>query len=240
MSTLSRKGKAALVGLAMIVLYGVTSLLQSSELPSSFGYLALLVAVMVFGGMASLLWFLFKAVSTLGKTWLTLPKRTRKAGTLVLTFIGAATFLYPFLVVVVVLIWFLWNPLGTIADVRMHTLHAAIKNTCILDEKKENCPYTLEDIRRIEPKVYDELQACCQMQYTYTPENNQYVFVVRYSPVQAAMFSQRFVTETEWGTDYRETKVAVWGKDRITDSLLPGTWEFPEWKYRFTQPNLLH
>ena len=110
-----------------------------------------------------------------------------------------------------------------------NVLHAAIKNTCIIDPKKEHCPQKLEDLRIVEERYYDEAKANAQMNYTYDPATNQYTFVVRYSEYNAIIFDQRLIPI--YGLDLKEVKVTTIGQDRIQDSPnYAGPWTFPEWE----------
>lgn len=229
---LTTQTKVALVGIFMGSVYGVIKLVPGLFALFDQAGLLLIPWLCVLVGVSSLLWYGVRFLALIGKNWIQyspVVKTTLRA--LGFVFVG-----YPFFAVIVVLTWIFLDPLGSIADYRLHTLHAAIKNTCILDPLKENCPQKLEDIRVIVPEVYDEIQNCCQMKYEYDPTSNEYVFVVRYSPTQAAMFSNRFLTETDWGVDYKEMTVTVWGRDELQEPLLPGDWAFPEWKYRLLAP----
>jgi hypothetical protein len=110
-----------------------------------------------------------------------------------------------------------------------NVLHAAIKNTCIIDPKKEHCPQKLEDLRIVEERYFDEATANAQMNYAYDPATNQYTFVVRYSEYNAIIFDQRLIPI--YGLDLKEVKVTTIGQDRIQDPPnYAGPWTFPEWE----------
>jgi len=113
---------------------------------------------------------------------------------------------------------------------RFFIVNAAIKNTCFIDPKKENCPHTLKEISYIEPKPYQESMKSGQDRYIYYPETNLYTLVVRYSPVRAVVLDWRLVETTQ--LDFREYDVEVLGKDRLEETPpFAGPWEFEEWKY---------
>lgn len=226
-----------LVGISYLVSVGYFVLAMNPDtsyyenfVPGAVWFVILLLN---FAGVASVFWYLFQGAAWLGRRWTKTSPLLRRS----ITALGVVLFCYPFFIVAIFVIWLLWDPLSGIATAEHHTLHAAIKNTCLLDSEKVNCPQRLEDIRIIEPEVYDSVSQHSQLKYEYNPENNTYIFVVRYSPIQAAMFSNHFEQETDWQADYKELEVEIWGKDRIKDSLLPGDWTFPEWKYRYTPPD---
>lgn len=113
-------------------------------------------------------------------------------------------------------------------------VHAAIKNTCLIDPAKENCPQTLEEISFIEPQQYQQMRtAAQQVIYQYDPASNQYTLIVRYSPVRVAVFDQRLIAE--FGVDAHDYQVSVLGQDRVVDApeflRESGLDVFPEWEY---------
>lgn len=113
---------------------------------------------------------------------------------------------------------------------RFHVINAAIKNTCFMDPKQENCPQTKEEIAYIEPQQYQDMIDCCQVNYQYHPEINKYSLVVRYHPVRAVVFDWRLVDEI--GIDFKEYKINLYGQDALIDPPpWDGPWEFDDWEY---------
>ena len=110
-----------------------------------------------------------------------------------------------------------------------NTLHAAIKNTCLIDPKKEHCPLVLEDLAIIEPAQYATAVKSTQMFYRYYPDTNQYTFMVRYDKRNAIIFDQRLIPDQ--GVDLREVEIETFGRDRVIDPpKFAGPWDnLPEW-----------
>lgn len=178
-------------------------------------------------GIAVLLWLLFQGVAAMGNRWVENSPRLKK----LVTGTGIALFLYPLLVVLVFLTWLFFQPFDQVAGREEHTLHAAIKNTCLHDPQQVNCPQHLEEIGKVEPKTFAYVQERSQMKYEYDPATNEYVFIIRRNPKQAAVFSQRLISEGNWGIDYKEYEVDLWGKDHIIDPPFASDWTLPEWEY---------
>ncbi|MCD8484549.1 hypothetical protein LRY65_05695 [Candidatus Woesebacteria bacterium] len=135
---------------------------------------------------------------------------------------------YPILALIGVIAWFRYetNPGGS----QFHVLHAAIKNTCLIDAARENCPQTLEELSYIEPAAFARAQEFTQMQYQYDAETNQYSLVIRYNPQRAVVFDQRL--HAVYGLDFHEYSVALLGTDRLKEApAWSGPWMFPDWDY---------
>lgn len=240
LAQLKPTAKLALFGIFVVFMYLLSSLLaflSSFEGGSFFIDLdigLIFIMLLVFAGVASTLWYAMKGITWLGRKWIHSSSGVKRTVSLV----GAMLFLYPFFVILTFLIWLFWNPLDGIAQYDHHTLNAAVKNTCLLDPTQENCPQKLEDIRIIVPEVYDRVLAQAQVKYEYNSEENTYILVIRYNPVRAAVFSNRFENSSDWKADYKEHEIEIWGQDRLKDPLLPGDWTFPEWRYRIPAPYL--
>lgn len=113
---------------------------------------------------------------------------------------------------------------------RYFQLHAAIKNTCLLDPQRNHCPTQLVELSYIEPQEFKHLASRTDFTYTYDAATNQYTFIARPSAKRAVVFDQRLI-ETE-GVDFKEYTVSTWGQDRL-DNPPPfsGPWELPEWDH---------
>lgn len=99
-----------------------------------------------------------------------------------------------------------------------HHLHAMVKNTCLIDPQRLNCPQKLEDFAVIEPEFYQKIQDTHQVFYTYNSEKNEYVLVVRYSPRDAILFSQLLKSPQQNGNqanDFQLLEIDTVGKDRV-------------------------
>jgi hypothetical protein len=106
-------------------------------------------------------------------------------------------------------------------------LHAAIKNTCVFDPRRENCPQNLEGIGIVEPGNFATVKATSQMRYTYDPMTNQYSFVVRYGKRNGIIFDQRLFPDL----DVKQVRFEPFGADHIIDPpAYPGPWDnWPDW-----------
>lgn len=136
----------------------------------------------------------------------------------------------PIIVVVTFMFEVFFSPMGNPQATRFAVLHAAIKNTCLIHPERLHCPTTLEEIGYIEPKYYQSMIKTAQASYQYYPEENNYTFIVRYSPTQAVIFDQRLVDL--YGVDFKEYRVSVLGTDRIANPPeFLGEVEFEEWEY---------
>ncbi len=135
---------------------------------------------------------------------------------------------YPFLAFLGIFAWLRYetNPAGS----QFHVLHAAVKNTCLIDPERENCPHTLEELSYIEPEAFARAEAFTQMQYQYDLESNQYSLVIRYTPERAVVFDQRL--HDEYGLDFHEYSVQLLGQDRLKNAPdWNGLWTFSDWEY---------
>lgn len=129
---------------------------------------------------------------------------------------------------------------GVLSDVwanpqasRFFVLHAAIKNTCLYDPQKVNCPQKVSDLGIIEPREYQLADAQTEMYYEYNPANYNYTFMVRYSPRGLVIFDQRLVESVGVDfKDYRVEKVPTSDYDRVIDPPpFDGPWDqVPKWK----------
>lgn len=130
--------------------------------------------------------------------------------------------------------------IGVLADVwdnpqasRFFVLHAAIKNTCLYDPQRVNCPQKVSDLGIIEPREYGIADAQTEMHYEYNPANNNYTFMVRYSPSGLVIFDQRLVESVGVDfKDYRVQKEPTSDYDRVIDPPpFAGPWDqVPKWK----------
>ena len=116
-------------------------------------------------------------------------------------------------------------------------LNAAVKNTCLLDPEKKNCPRTLEEISYIEPEEYKKkiVERNVQAKYVHDQESGLYTWMVRTTPDRVVIFDWRLVNET--GLDFKEAKVGIWSNKveeveemrawRVEEEF----WQFPEWDW---------
>jgi hypothetical protein len=107
-----------------------------------------------------------------------------------------------------------WNQGG--AD--GHHVHAIVKNTCLLDAQRVNCPQVLEDIGKVEPEFFQRAMDRNQVFYSYNAAQNQYVLLFRYSPREALLFSQLLKSPTQNGTlgdDFQVVEIETLGKDKV-------------------------
>jgi len=101
-----------------------------------------------------------------------------------------------------------------------HHMHAVVKNTCLLDAQKVNCPQRLEDFAKVEPSFMQRILDRNQVFYSYNSQKNEYVLVVRYSPRKALLFSQLLKSPQQNGNqanDFQLLDVDTIGKDRIKE-----------------------
>lgn len=115
---------------------------------------------------------------------------------------------------------------------RFFVLNAAIKNTCIYDPEKVNCPRTTNDLGIIEPKEYAIANAQAELYYEYNPTTNNYTFMVRYSPKGMVVFDPRLVETV--GVDFKDYRVKkVEGSDYdeiVNPPPFEGPWtSVPKW-----------
>lgn len=113
---------------------------------------------------------------------------------------------------------------------RFFIINAAIKNTCFMDPDRRNCPQVLEEIGYIEPQEYQNMMECCQVNYQYHPDLEQYSLVIRYNPTKAVVFDWRLTDEL--GVDFKEYQVSLFGQDQLVDPpAWEGPWQFADWPY---------
>ena len=111
-------------------------------------------------------------------------------------------------VVWLVVSWFL-TPYQGRSESTFAVLHAAIKNTCLSDSERENCPQNLEEISYIEPEEFaDKLGLIADSKYAYDPESGQYTWLIKTGPYAAVLFDQRLKDWNgdgmgEYGWDFR-------------------------------------
>lgn len=203
----------------------------SSVMNSSFGYVENiwpLVGSIGIVGIAYLFILILKKTISWGLEIGKLSKKIPKKVVLIVKILLPIVYLYPFFVGIMFLVWFGYpdNPQAS----RFNIINAAIKNTCFIDPNKENCPQDLEEISYIEPKQYQMMVECCQVNYQYDSVNNLYSLVIRYSPTRAVLFDWRLVDQS--GIDFKEYQVNLLGKDSLIDAPdWDGPWEFEDWDY---------
>lgn len=182
------------------------------------------------GGLGAIFYYLFKAIIYLLLQRITVIQSSRPIQRALLGGLMLVG-MYPFLLIVFVLLELFVNPLGTPAASQFFVINAAIKNTCFIDPEKNNCPQTLAEIGYIEPRAYQEMIAHNQVNYVYDPQKNLYTLVVRYHPTRAVVFDWRLVDT--FGVDLHEYEVSVIGQDRLIDPpAYDGPWTFADWDYR--------
>lgn len=231
---ISRKTLVFFIGIQWLVVIAGSYFLRTLEENNTLGFTQdwriILSISFLFFGMAGIVRYLLSGVVWFGvwlwnrfhihitSTWL------QRIGRVFLIFLS----IYPFLVALGIFLFF-WLETNLRAA-EFFPLHAAIKNTCLSDPKRENCPQELRELSHIEPKHFAQAQECCQLQYVYDASTQQYSFVVRYDAQRAVVFDQRFLEKE--GIDFKEFSVDLLGKDRLHDAPeWPGPWEFPDWEY---------
>jgi hypothetical protein len=145
----------------------------------------------------------------------------------------------PLLLLMGVISLFLFNVMGrhTLFASRYFKLHAAIKNTCLLDPQRHNCPTELVGISYIEPDEFRSLAADTDFVYRYDPATNQYTFIARPFTDKAVVFDQRLIPLI--GVDFEEYDVVTdsSGQDRLLNPPpFSGPWELSKFKQRQTPP----
>lgn len=174
-----------------------------------------------FYGVKLVLNFIFTHIKTLQEK----PRLTHQLLT-----ISMILAIFPFLLLAVILIELFASPYKNPQASRFAVVHAAIKNTCLLDPRRDHCPQTLEEISYIEPQAYQGMLRGTQVNYVYYPDTNQYSLVIRYSPVNAVVFDQRLTRESS--IDFKEYQVDLLGQDRLHNPpAWAGPWELEEWQY---------
>lgn len=103
----------------------------------------------------------------------------------------------------------------------MHTVNAAIKNTCILDPNRLHCPKTLEDIVLIEPETLSPLLVQGTFTYYYYPQSNEYTLIIRkggLTQYKAAIFDP--ILSSEGSPDFTDVTLTKCGDEfKIQDPL---------------------
>lgn len=106
-------------------------------------------------------------------------------------------------------------------------LNAAIKNTCILDPQKNDCPQSIADIISIEPETFIPLTKNASLTiYDFHPREGRYTLVVREGEY-AIIFDPRLIKATDYRIDSVAYGVASCGnKHTIIDPpKIPGPWD---------------
>jgi hypothetical protein len=114
-----------------------------------------------------------------------------------------------------------------------HVLNAAIKNTCILDPEKKNCPTTEEELIKIEPERFKEMTKHSKITYRYYPDTNQYTLIVRGNYLladhtQVAMYDPRLLSVKNYGNglDFYDARIGFCGTKYflLNPPPFPGPW----------------
>lgn len=122
-------------------------------------------------------------------------------------------------------------------NLRLNQMNAAIKNTCLVDPLKQNCPQNLEQVLILYPEDFEKIQKEFALTYTYYPETNNYTligrakdpytFSIKYAG-NVAVFDQRLVgSEISKGFDFIDTRAySCGGEFRLKNPLpFPGPWD---------------
>lgn len=115
-------------------------------------------------------------------------------------------------------------------------MNAAIKNTCIVDPLKRNCPQNLDQVISLYPQDFKKLQTDYVFTYKYYPEQNNYTLIARpksqYLNIPygfyIAIFDQRMLgSDYSLGRDFINTSGYVCDGKYHLESPPPfsGPWE---------------
>lgn len=116
-----------------------------------------------------------------------------------------------------------------------HQMNAAIKNTCLIDPLRNNCPRDLNEVIKLYPDEFKALQKNFALTYEYYPEQNNYTLIAR--PVnrmhfladyrnRVAIFDQRLKNTSPYGYDFIDTESYSCGKYRLRNNpSFPGPWD---------------
>lgn len=122
-------------------------------------------------------------------------------------------------------------------DRSISQMNAAIKNTCLLDPKKVNCPQNLEQVINLYPSEFKAIQENYALNYEYYSDTNNYTLVARPKdfttfpfPLHGyiAIFDQRLVgSELSKGRDFINTPGYYCdGKSHLkSQPPFPGPWD---------------
>lgn len=174
--------------------------------------------ILITAGVSAVPFFLFQILWILRPNW----KRNSIQN-------GVKIFTVLFLIFNIIFLLALWFQGKDPRASEFFPLNAAIKNTCFLDPKRNHCPHTLEEISYIEPEKFAQDSAIAQLYYQYDQQTNSYIFMVRYSQDQVAIFSNKLIPILS--VDFGEYSVITLGQDRVFDPPpFPGPWnQLREW-----------
>lgn len=121
-------------------------------------------------------------------------------------------------------------------DRKISQMNAAIKNTCLVDPLKRNCPQNLDQVINLYPQDFQKLQTDYVFTYAYYPEQNNYTLIARPKSqymnlpfgFYIAVFDQRMVgSDYSRGFDFINTRGYVCDGKYHLESPPPiaGPWE---------------
>ena len=117
----------------------------------------------------------------------------------------------------------------------IHQMNAAIKNTCLIDPLRNNCPKNLDEVMKLYPQEFTKLTERYVFTYQYYPEKNQYTLIarpknLRLSWNKVALFDPRLQKiDTPYdtsGVDFADTPIYQCGTkyNLVLPPLFPGPW----------------
>lgn len=171
-------------------------------------------------------------------TWMLLRSKKKSDGFVLLS--GIALLILVAIPLWVALIIFISTSgafLNPTADRGVSQMNAAIKNTCLVDPKRNNCPQNLDQVLNLYPEDFKKIQDKYTLNYIYYPEDNNYTLVARPKDkgiwdfprtLYVAVFDQRLVgSEYSKGHDFKNVEAySCNGKYHLKNPPpFPGPWD---------------
>lgn len=111
-------------------------------------------------------------------------------------------------------------------SIEFFPLNAAIKNTCILDPNKQNCPTSLEELVAIEPERFTEILSDNRAYYEYDTESGDYTLIVLEGKTRrASIFSPKL--NKILGRDFVDSSYSFCDGQFVINNKpdFPGLWD---------------
>lgn len=106
-------------------------------------------------------------------------------------------------------------------------MHAAIKNTCLLDPERKNCPKNLTELMSLYPEDFKRVTQKSTIHYEYYPESNTYTLIgYENNTRKGAIFDPRLKNVPGFGNDFADFRFYTCKGEKRIDNIPPfdGLW----------------
>ncbi len=110
--------------------------------------------------------------------------------------------------------------------VRSIKVSELVKTACQNPNDHSSCPKTIEEVRALSPKDFDETAKKMQIGYHYNPEQHHFTLVLRTSAYLGFIIDNKLSVSPRRGVSFTTI-----GQDRVSNPPdFEGPWTFPEWE----------